>query len=147
MIPGITIPLVISNIKKTVVTDTESATRSTDEINPDGTYKLDKPRKFYPPPLFIPSVTEYQDVGKNMELREQVTNFFYNDIQKSLIEDKSFKNKQKYLKIIKSKQGYKYIYYLLRLFVKKSNANWYDLRDSYNYGIVKDFLRFKIGSV
>ena len=41
----------------------------------------------------------------------------------------------------------KYIYDLLRLFVKKSAANWYDLRDRQNYDIVKKYLKSKIGNI
>ena len=36
---------------------------------------------------------------------------------------------------------------MLRLFVKYSRANWYDLRDDINYTIIKKYLRKKIGNI
>ena len=43
---------------------------------------------------------------------------------------------------LKTEEGFKVIYKLIRYFVKKYNINWYDLRD--NYSIVKDFIRAKL---
>lgn len=118
---------------------------SDSEKEPEYNEKGERIRKYYPPPPYLYTTFEYQDVGTNMKYRTEVTNFFYQKVIKWIESYKEFSHLKKYLSFIKSNEGFKYIYELLRLFTKKSNINWFDLRD--NYAIVKDFLRFKIGNV
>lgn len=105
---------------------------------------IDKDRKVFiaPPPLR--TGVEYQDVGKDMNLRNEVSTFYLEKLIKWLQEDAEFKPLKKHLKVIKSNKGQEIVYNLLRLFVRNGKANWYDLRDTYNYSIVKDYLRYKL---
>ena len=90
---------------------------------------------------------QYQDVGNDTNLQSDVTNFFYNKVLKWIKTYNDFKHLKKYYNFLKELSGKKYIYNLLKLFVKKSAANWYDLRSIQNYGIIKDFLKHKIGNI
>jgi hypothetical protein len=116
-------------------------------VNPDGTVKLNRLRRYYPVPLMLPSTFEYQDVGKNMSLRNEITDFYRKKIIEWINTDKGFVRHKKHLAFIKSHEGRTYVYTLLRVYVKKGKANWYDLRDNLNYSILKDFFKYKIGAV
>lgn len=106
-------------------------------------------RRFESIPITRQSIipTQYQDVGNDKNLQYDVTNFFYNKVLKWIKKYHDFKHLEKYYNFLKESSGKKYIYDLLRLFVKKSAANWYDLRSPQNYGIIKDFLKHKIGNI
>lgn len=80
---------------------------------------------------------EYQDVNKNIELRTDVTNFYYNKVLKwmNTSEFENIKTQKTYLE---SSKGKKLVYNLLRKFIKKSEINWYDLRS--NEDIVTKYL-------
>ena len=105
---------------------------------------LDPDRKVFIAPTPLVSGVEYQDVGKDMNLRKDVSIFYLEKIIKWIDEDKDFKSLKKHLKLLKSNKGLEVIYNFLRLLVKNGRANWYDLRDSYNYPIVKEYLKFKL---
>jgi hypothetical protein len=100
---------------------------------------------------FIPSYTasqitvpyEYFDVGKNTVLREEVTEYY----QKNVLEwiNKDWKSFSKHKKFIKSKKGFKYIYDVLRQFVKNSDVNWFELREGPNAVVIKDYIKYKLG--
>ena len=108
----------------------------------------EKPKRYYPvPPPIRLNVTEYQDVGKDMNLRKDITTYYHKHIIEWIMKNPNFKHHKKHLSFLKGKNGYKYVYYLLRLFVKKGKANWYDLRDTKNADTIKDYFRFKIGSL
>ena len=95
-----------------------------------------------------PSVpVRYQNVGDNPNLQSDVTLFFYKKVLKWINYYDDFKHLKKYSSFLAKSSGKKYIYDLLRLFVKKSAANWYDLRDRQNYDIVKKYLKSKIGNI
>ena len=102
-------------------------------------------RKFYPPPPLLYTAFEYQDMGKDMKFRKDVTDFFHAKVLKWITNYKEFSHLKKYYNFLKSDKGYLYIYELLRLFCKKSKLNWFDLRD--NYPILKDYFKLKIGSI
>jgi hypothetical protein len=89
---------------------------------------------------------QYQDVGDNPNLQSDVTDFFYTKVLKWINKDIDFKHLKKHYSFFKNHSGKKYIYNMLRLFVKKSKANWYDLREQ-NYDIVKKYLKSKIGNI
>jgi len=90
---------------------------------------------------------QFQDVGENKYLQSEVTNFFYQKVLKWIKEYPEFSHLKKHYNFLKGSNGKDYIYNLLRLFIKKSAANWYDLRDASNYQIVKDYLKYKIGNI
>ena len=105
---------------------------------------LDTDRKIFIAPTPLVSGIEYQDVGKDMNLRKDVSIFYLEKIIKWIDEDKDFKGLKKHLRLLKSNKGLEVIYNFLRLLVKNGRANWYDLRDTYNYPIVKEYLKFKL---
>jgi hypothetical protein len=128
----------------------------------------DRPFKFFPHPdqitlnvgkegqtrlqSFVPyspvqQHVQVQDVGENKYLQNDVSRFYYEKILSWIKSYPEFAHLKKHYKFLQSNKGPEYIYYLLKLFVKKSAANWYDLRDSNNYPIVKNFLKYKIGNV
>ena len=115
--------------------------------NSDGslTISIDRMKRYYPVPT-VPLLTtyEYQDVGKNMELRKDVSKFFLENVLKWIKEDKSYNKVKKFESALKSSNGLQIIYNLLRLYVRNGKANWSDLRDTYNYPIVKDYLKYKL---
>tara|TARA_B100001093_G_scaffold441582_1_gene442795 strand:- start:1461 stop:1811 length:351 start_codon:yes stop_codon:yes gene_type:complete len=100
-------------------------------------------RKYFPPPAVIGTLIEYIDVNKDKTLRKSVTTFFHKKMIKWVSEYPEFSHLKKYLKIIKSHEGFELMYKVIRSFVKAYNINWYDLKDNYN--IFKDFLKFKFG--
>jgi hypothetical protein len=103
-------------------------------------------RRFWPVPPLIDHVVEYQDVNKDINLRKNVTKFFHEKVIKwiseSATEYTEFKKYKPKLTFYKSTDGQMHIYNLLRLFIKKSGINWYDLRD--NYAIIKEYLSTKL---
>lgn len=106
-------------------------------------------KRLYSVPIQAPYTipTPYQDVGDNPNLQSDVTNFFYIKVLKWIKEQPDFKHLKKHLTFLNGTKGKVYIYDMLRLFVKYSKANWYDLRDDINYTIIKKYLRKKIGNI
>ena len=120
---------------------------STTENKSNTTQTTDKPevRRYWPVPLFMPSVFEYQNVNNDLTLRKDVTTFFHRKVLKWINTEsayKKFKSKEKFLESV---DGQMHIYNLLRKFVKHSGINWYDLRD--NYALIKDFLASELNKL
>jgi hypothetical protein len=105
-------------------------------------------KKLYSVPINPQPTTpiQYQDVGDDPNLQSQVTKFFHQKVLKWINEYSDFKHLKKHLKFLNDK-GEKYIYNLLKLFVRKSKANWYDLRDPKNYDNIKQYLKNRIGNI
>jgi hypothetical protein len=103
--------------------------------------------KPYSPYLESPYRYDVEDIGNNEDLKEDVTEFFYNKTLKWLDKDIEFAKVKKTKKILKTKKGESYIYKILSSFVKKNNVNWYELRDENNFEDVKDHIRLKLGSL
>ena len=105
-------------------------------------------KKLYSVPINPQPTTpiQYQDVGDDPNLQSQVTKFFHEKVLKWINEYPDFKHLKKHLKFLNDK-GEKYIYNLLKLFVRKSKANWYDLRDPKNYDNIKQYLKNRIGNI
>ena len=98
---------------------------------------MDKPltRKYYPVPPIHEMVYEYQNLNKDMNLRNTVTIFFLEKISKWILKYPEFK-------ILSSKNiNYNIIYKILRKIVKKTNLNWYELRSN-SSKIKKFFLKY-----
>lgn len=107
----------------------------------------DRRLETFSPIVQRPKYVEVQDVGENKFLQRDMTEFFHRKVLKWILTYPQFAHLKKHYNFLKTTQGMEYIYNLLKLFVRKSAANWYDLNDPHNYPIVKDFLRFKIGAV
>ncbi len=84
-------------------------------------------RKYYPVPPINDIVYEYQNINKDQNLRNNVTNFFKKKIKKWIN------------KII----DYDIVYALIRRFIKKTSFNWYDLREQ-QYLTIKKYLLYKL---
>jgi len=106
-------------------------------------------RRLYSVPIYQQPQTpiQYQDVGNDPRLQSQVTNFYHEKVLKWINEYPDFKHLKKDYDFLKSDKGKDYIYNMLRLFVKKSKANWFDLKDKINYHIIKKYLNQKIGNI
>lgn len=117
-------------------------------VNLDGQFTIinDTFSKLYPYTYVPPIIEEVLDVGKDMRLRKMMTDFFYEKLLKWIKTDPKFANHKKDLVYLKTKAGYKYVYHLLRVYVKNSRVNWYDLKDNLNYPNVKKFLNIKVGT-
>lgn len=111
--------------------------------NPDGslTISIDRLKRYYPVPISLPSIIEYQDVGKDMNLRTEISKYYLEHTIKWIEKDNKLK---KYSKLLKSKEGFEIIYNLLRVYVKNGRANWYDLRDPNNAPVIKEYLKYKL---
>lgn len=99
-------------------------------------------RRYWPVPPLIQSVYEYQNVNSDLHLRKEVTNFFHRKVIKWIENYPEFATHKSKLNFLESVEGQMHIYNLLRIFIKKSGINWYDLRD--NYSIVKEYLNSKL---
>jgi hypothetical protein len=110
--------------------------------------KLDQPTKRYwpvPPMLNSGYIYEYQDVNKDMNLRNEITDFFQKKIIKWINmpeEYPGYAHLQDKKAFYETTPGRHEIYNLLRNYIKRSGINWYDLRD--NYTIIKDYLSKKL---
>jgi hypothetical protein len=99
---------------------------------------MEKPlvKKYYPPPpSFHESIYEYQNINKDMNLRNNVTQYFQEKINKWI-------NKYDDFKKFKSKNiNFDTIYNILRIVVKKTDLNWYELRSN-SSKLKKYFLKY-----
>lgn len=93
-------------------------------------------------PTILPSVIQYQNVNADSNLRTDVTKFFNKKVINHITENSDLNHLKKELEFLKSSDGWKFIYKLLRRFVKNSHINWYDLRD--NYKTVRDYIISKL---
>ena len=112
-------------------------------INTDGKLYVstDRLKRYYPVPLSLPGTIEYQDVGKDMNLRKDISKYYLEKTIEWIEKDKKLK---KYSKLLKSEDGLEVIYNLLRVYVKNGKANWYDLRDPNNAPVIKEYLKYKL---
>lgn len=94
------------------------------------------------PTSYITSYYKYQDVNADKKLQLSVTKYFLDAMKHWLEDDKSFSHLKKYKKHFNSKKGLKLMHTLLKIFVKRGNTNWYDLK--IQYSLVKQYLRHKL---
>ena len=100
--------------------------------------KQDGVRKYYPVPPVLSVEYQYQNINKDPKLRTQVTLHFQEKMIDWIKHDKDFRKFKSKLNFIKSNEGKYYIYDLLRYFVKRTQLNWYDLRERSD--LVKEFI-------
>jgi len=79
-------------------------------------------------PTFIRKINKYQNVNIDPKLRNKMITFFKSEYIEYLNKSKN-KNVKKYLPELKGKNGYNIIYNLIKLYVKKTGDNWYDLKN------------------
>jgi hypothetical protein len=105
-------------------------------------YKKPEYKRYWPVPPYVNPVYEYQNVNKDKNLRKDVRDFFHRKVLKWINENPDFNHLKSQRHFLESTEGKMVIYNLLRHFIKKSNINWYDLRD--NYHIIKEYLSKKL---
>ena len=98
--------------------------------------------KYFPAPPVITTYHQYQDVNNDSYLQEKETYYFLDKTLNWIKEDKSFKKLKKYERYLKGPDGYTIMHKLLKLFVKKGNTNWYDLK--MQQSLVKDYIKHKL---
>jgi hypothetical protein len=104
-----------------------------------------KPRLYFPPPPIIQTYNKYQDVNNDKNLQNTQTLYFLNKIIEWIKYDKSYNSLKKLLKYFKGTDGYEITYKLLKLFVKRGNTNWYDLKIQQD--LVKDYIKHKLSKL
>lgn len=90
---------------------------------------------------------EIQNIGNDENLQDNVTEYYYNKTIKWIQDEHEFNKAKKHLKFIKSKKGLPYIKKVLKSFVKKSDKNWYELRDDETKDDVQEYIRMKLVSL
>jgi hypothetical protein len=100
---------------------------------------------YYPAPPIISSIYNYQNVNNDNNLQDMETRYFLNKITECIKYDKSWKKLKKLQKHFKGDDGYEITYKLLRLFVKRGNTNWYDLKMQQD--LVLDFIKHKLSKL
>jgi len=99
-------------------------------------------RQFWPINTFVETTYKYQNVNHDYNLRKNVTLYFHDKVLIWIHSDDRYNKFEKIYSKLSRTDGKKYIYYLLKYFVKKSKLNWYELRSNRN--IIKDYLYKKI---
>jgi hypothetical protein len=124
---------------------TKSNTNTTNTTNTNtntNTVTYDRPLTYFLPPPIINSSFYYQDINSDYRLREDVTNFFLKKTIKWINTYSEFKNVKYLLPKLKTEEGYELIYNILKQYRRKTDCNWYDLRN--NYVLVKDYIKYKL---
>jgi hypothetical protein len=101
-----------------------------------------KQYKYFPAPPVITTYHQYQDVNNDAYLQEKETFYFLDKTLEWIKHDKSFKKLKKYERYLKGPDGYTIIHKLLKLFVRRGNTNWYDLK--MQQSLVKDYIKHKL---
>jgi hypothetical protein len=83
---------------------------------------------FVQPPFVSTRYYKYTDVNDDELLQEKETDYFLAKTINWINTDSRFKTSKKYLSKLKNEEGYHIIHKILKLFVRKGNTNWYDLK-------------------
>ena len=120
-------------------TETQNTTSNIQEIN---NKFIPEVRRVWPVPIINNSVYEYQNINKDVNLRKDVTEYFYNELTKWASTDRKYSYLDNFTHSKNDIDNKMKVYHLLRKLVKKTSLNWYDLRD--RYSIVKEYLTNKL---
>ena len=101
--------------------------------------------KYYPAPPVITTYHHYQDVNNDSYLQDRETIYFLDKTIDWIKHDKSFKKLKKFEKYLKGPNGYNIMHKILKLFVRRGNTNWYDLK--IQQSLVKDFIKHKLNKI
>jgi hypothetical protein len=104
-----------------------------------------KQQLYFVPPPIISSYTRYQDVNNDSKLQEMETLYFLERTKECIKYNKSWNKLKKFSKYLKGEEGYEIMHKLLRLFVKRGNTNWYDLKIQQE--LVLDFIKHKLSKI
>lgn len=98
---------------------------------------------YFLPDRYFKKEIYYPDVNADPKLRKSVTLWFHEKLLGWLNSNIDFKKFKKYYKKINTKNGIKKLYKIIKNYVKKTDCNWYDLREKH-YEILKDYILLKI---
>ncbi len=101
--------------------------------------------KYFPAPPLITTYHQYQDVNNDDNLQHMETLYFLDKTLDWIKHDKSFKKLKKLEKYLKGPDGYEIMHKLLRLFIRRGNTNWYDLK--IQKSLVKDYIKHKLSKL
>lgn len=93
-------------------------------------------------PVLVNTDVYYLNVNKDPDLRKEVTKFFKKKILHWINNDANYLKFKNQIEYFQSSKGEKYIYNLLRKYIKKTNLNWYDLRTNIFY--IKEYFIKKL---
>ncbi len=104
-----------------------------------------KPQLYFPAPPIISSIVSYQDVNNDKYLQDMETRYFLEKTIECIKYDKSWKKLKKMKRHLEGPDGYEIMYKILKLFVKRGNTNWYDLKIQQE--LVMDFIKHKLTKI
>jgi hypothetical protein len=87
----------------------------------------------------------YQDVNADKKLQYSITNYFLDKTIDWMKHDKSYKKVKKFLRYLKGPDGEEIMHKILRLFVKKGETNWYDLK--IQKSLVKNYIKHRLAKL
>lgn len=98
---------------------------------------------YFLPDRYFKKTIVYPNVNADPKLRKSVTLWFHKKLLQWLNNNNDFKKFKKYYKKINTKTGIKKLYNVIRYYVKKTDCNWYDLKEQH-YEILKDYILLKM---
>jgi hypothetical protein len=113
-------------------------------VRPNET-KTPREFRYYPAPPIISSYYKYQNVNTDPNLQHMVTTDYHEKVIEWIKRDKTFKKFKKFEKELKSDIGYEMIHKILKLFVKRGNTNWYDLKEQNS--LIKAYIRHQLNTL
>lgn len=137
------VPLSLPPVTTSSVPATTTTTASSVSAAP--TTSLASAFKFFPAPPVIPTYYKYQDVNNDIYLQEKETFFFLDKTIDWIKHDKSFQKLKRFERYLKGPDGYTIMHKLLKLFVRRGDTNWYDLKVQQN--LVKDYIKHKLSKI
>jgi hypothetical protein len=82
---------------------------------------------------------KYKNMNKDINLRKSVINFFVDKIYKWIKKDHDFEQYRKNIKSLESSEIFELMYKIIRNYVNKNKAKWYELRTE-KYYLVKFYI-------
>jgi hypothetical protein len=101
--------------------------------------------KYFPAPPVITTYHQYQDINNDSYLQDRETTYFLDKTIDWIKHDKSFKKLKKFERYLKGPNGYTIMHKILKLFVRRGDTNWYDLK--IQQSLVKDFIKHKLSKI
>jgi hypothetical protein len=92
-----------------------------------------------------PTSYSYQDVNADKQLQYSITDYFLEKTIDWMKHDKSYKKVKKFLRYLTGPDGEEIMHKILRLFVKKGETNWYDLK--IQKSLVKNYIKHRLAKL
>ena len=97
---------------------------------------------YFPAPPIISTINSYQNVNNDQRLQDMETSYFLDKTLEYINYDNSWSKLKKFKKYLKGEDGYEIIHKILKLFVRRGDTNWYDLKVQQD--LVMDFIKHKL---